>query len=98
MENYFFFIVDGVMDDWRIKRKLYILIEFVFDLGYFVVGVIVGGVLWMVIVLLDCLKVYLLVNIKSEVEMVVIVLKSGWLMNVVKNVVRLFGDVVRDLY
>jgi solute carrier family 25 phosphate transporter 23/24/25/41 len=97
-ENHSSSTADGATDDRRIKRKLYTLTEFVPDPGYFVAGAIAGGVSRTATAPLDRLKVYLLVNTKSEAETAVTALKSGRPMNAVKNAARPLGDAVRDLY
>lgn len=74
------------------------LIDLLFELGYFFVGVVFGGVLWIVIVFLDCLKVYFFVNIKNVDNLVFIVVKSGWLFVVLWNVGGLIIDVMVILW
>jgi hypothetical protein len=89
---------DDDLDDRTKKRKLYTLTEFIPDPGYFVAGAIAGGVSRTATAPLDRLKVYLLVNTKSEADTAVNALKSGKPVNAVKNAARPLGDAVRDLY
>lgn len=89
---------DDNLDDRTQKKKLYTLTEFIPDPGYFVAGAIAGGVSRTATAPLDRLKVYLLVNTKSETATAVNALKSGKPVNAVKNAARPLGDAVRDLY
>ena len=85
-------------DHRSLKTKLYALTEFVPDPGYFVAGAIAGGVSRTATAPLDRLKVYLLVNTKSDTDTAVRALTSGRPINAVKNATRPLGDAVRDLY
>ncbi|KAI1745218.1 mitochondrial carrier domain-containing protein [Xylaria scruposa] len=80
------------------KVKKSVLINYIPDPGYFVAGAIAGGISRTATAPLDRLKVYLLVNTKSETNAALNAAKNGRLFQAVKNAGRPLLAAVGDLY
>ncbi|KAI0391008.1 calcium dependent mitochondrial carrier protein [Xylariaceae sp. FL0594] len=75
-----------------------LLTHYVPDPGYFVAGAVAGGISRTATAPLDRLKVYLLVNTKSDVNTALDAAKKGQPLQAVKNAGRPLVAAVRDLY
>ncbi|KAI0555661.1 mitochondrial carrier domain-containing protein [Xylaria curta] len=80
------------------KVKKSVLINYIPDPGYFVAGAVAGGISRTATAPLDRLKVYLLVNTKSETNAALNAAKNGRLFQAVKNAGRPLLAAVGDLY
>ncbi|TRX90445.1 hypothetical protein FHL15_008614 [Xylaria flabelliformis] len=80
------------------KVKKTVLINYIPDPGYFVAGAVAGGISRTATAPLDRLKVYLLVNTKSETNAALNAAKSGRVLQAFKNAGRPLLAAVGDLY
>ncbi|KAI0192731.1 calcium dependent mitochondrial carrier protein [Xylaria flabelliformis] len=80
------------------KVKKTVLINYIPDPGYFVAGAVAGGISRTATAPLDRLKVYLLVNTKSETNAALNAAKSGRVFQAFKNAGRPLLAAVGDLY
>ncbi|KAI1815764.1 mitochondrial carrier [Poronia punctata] len=80
------------------ETKNAVLISYLPETGYFIAGAVAGGISRTATAPLDRLKVYLLVNTKSEVDGAVIAAKNGQPLKAVKNAGRPLFLAVNDLY
>ncbi|KAI0966019.1 mitochondrial carrier domain-containing protein [Xylaria arbuscula] len=89
-------------DVTRDKVKKSVLINYIPDPGYFVAGAVAGGISRTATAPLDRLKVYLLVNTKSDTNVVLDAAKKGRpflaLKNALKNAGRPLIAAISDLY
>jgi len=72
--------------------------NYVPDPGYFIAGAVAGGISRTATAPLDRLKVYLLVNTKSDVNIALDAAKKGQPLRAVKNAGRPLVAAVSDLY
>ncbi|PHH83954.1 hypothetical protein CDD83_2730 [Cordyceps sp. RAO-2017] len=79
-------------------RKKLRLTELAPDPGYFLAGAIAGGVSRTATAPLDRLKVFLLVNTRSNSQTASAALRKGHPLVALKNAVRPFGEAVKYLY
>ncbi|KAI1366322.1 mitochondrial carrier domain-containing protein [Xylaria arbuscula] len=82
----------------RDKVKKSVLIRYIPDPGYFVAGAVAGGVSRTATAPLDRLKVYLLVNTKSDANMALDAAKKGRPIMAFKNAGRPLIAALSDLY
>ncbi|GAP90145.2 putative calcium dependent mitochondrial carrier protein [Rosellinia necatrix] len=82
----------------RDKVKKSVLINYIPDPGYFVAGAVAGGISRTATAPLDRLKVYLLVNTKSEANPALAAAKTGRPVLALKNTGRPLIAAVNDLY
>ncbi|KAI0485837.1 mitochondrial carrier domain-containing protein [Xylaria cf. heliscus] len=80
------------------KVKKSVLINYIPDPGYFVAGAVAGGISRTATAPLDRLKVYLLVNTKSETNAALNAAKQGRLFQAFKNAGRPLFVAVGELY
>lgn len=80
------------------KPKKSVLIRFLPDPGYFVAGAVAGGISRTATAPLDRLKVYLLVNTKTDSAVSIHSIKSGRPLAVLKNAGRPLINAMADLY
>ncbi|KAJ2991381.1 hypothetical protein NUW58_g2535 [Xylaria curta] len=80
------------------KVKKSVLIRYIPDPGYFIAGAIAGGISRTATAPLDRLKVYLLVNTKTDANVALNAAKKGRFVLALKNAGRPFIAAVRDLY
>lgn len=80
------------------KVKKTVLINYIPDPGYFIAGAVAGGISRTATAPLDRLKVYLLVNTKSETNIVLNAAKNGRLFQAFKNAGRPLLAAVGELY
>ncbi|KAI1300811.1 mitochondrial carrier domain-containing protein [Xylaria venustula] len=89
-------------DVTRDKVKKSVLINYIPDPGYFIAGAVAGGISRTATAPLDRLKVYLLVNTKSDANVVLDAAKKGRpflaLKNALKNAGRPLIAAISDLY
>ncbi|KAI0876392.1 mitochondrial carrier domain-containing protein [Hypoxylon argillaceum] len=82
----------------RDKVKKSVLINYIPDPGYFIAGAVAGGISRTATAPLDRLKVYLLVNTKSEANAALKAAKKGQPISALRNAGRPLIAAVTDLY
>lgn len=91
--SYYFAVVNVTPEGDSIVRE-----DTLEGTGYFLAGAIAGGLSRTATAPLDRLKVYLLVNTKSESQTATAALKQGRLVAAARNALRPLGDAVKDVY